>query len=336
MAEQPRTHTDEIGSQGEDQEVLRRTADDLFEQMQSEAEAPGGDEPAKPREDDSLPPMTEQISQQLGGIRGLIESGIPVGVFVLANVFLSDGLRWAFDISLAEGTALRWAIGASVGVAVLIAIMRALRKEPIRHALNGLLGIGIGAYLAWKSGDQGDFYLPGIIQGSAYGLALMGSVAIRHPLVGWFWSVIAGGGKSQWREDKHLVKVFGWLTMLWGAVFLLKNLFRAWLYANDLDTIQGLVTLVGGYPVTALLFVITVWVVRRSRPSMTLRGPKSASLPKITTRIGSSASSVHTNTSSSPDSRVSSGVGGMTRVPRRMATSEQSGGSGTAWTACPT
>ena len=279
MAEPQRTPSEPVDTGRrpravDDDEVLRRTAEDM-------STAPGttGAEPSvasqRPRrsrwdDDEPLPPMTEQIAEQLGGVRGLVESGIPVGVFVVCNVFLADLLGLVAGVELAEGTALRWSIGAAVGVALLIAALRALRKEPIRHALNGLLGIAIGAYLAWNSGDEGDFYLPGIIQGAVYGVALMGSVAIRHPLVGWLWSMVAGGGKAEWRQDARLVRVFGWVTMLWGAVFLLKNLLRGWLYLADQDTVLGLVTLVGGYPVTALLIAVSLLVVRRTHPGMTL------------------------------------------------------------------
>ncbi|ADD44174.1 DUF3159 domain-containing protein [Stackebrandtia nassauensis] len=212
--------------------------------------------PSAPRDDDDLPPMTEQVAQQLGGVRGLVESGIPVGVFVLINVI------WE---------ALYWAIGFAVGTAVAIAVLRLIRKESIRHAVNGLFGIALGAWLAWRSGDEGDFYWPGIIQGLAYAAVLMGSVAVRHPLVGWFWSIIAGGGKHAWREDRRLVRVFGWLTMLWGVVFLAKNLLRLWLRLGDMDTALGVVTLVGGYPVTGLLILISIAVVRKTHPGMTLK-----------------------------------------------------------------
>ena len=202
-------------------------------------------------EEDELPPLTEQISQQLGGIGGLIESGIPIGIFVIANVIWEDSLRWV--------------IIAAVAVAVLIAIVRAVRREPIRHAINGLVGISIGAVLAWNTGDAADFYLPGIIQGGIYGLVLMGSVAVKHPLVGWFWAIVAAGGRNVWREDSRMVRVFSWLTMLWGLVFLVKNIFRLWLKLIDQDTLLGVVTLIGGYPVTALLVAVSFGAVRHTR-----------------------------------------------------------------------
>ncbi|HZE41849.1 MAG TPA: DUF3159 domain-containing protein [Stackebrandtia sp.] len=208
--------------------------------------------------EEELPPLTEMVAEQLGGVRGLIESGIPLGVFVIINVIWDNALYWA--------------IGFSVGVAVAIAVLRLARKESIRNAVNGLFGVVIGAFIAWKTGRVGNYYIMGIIQGLAYGVVLLGSVFIRHPLVGWLWSLIGGGGKKDWRDDEQLVRVFGWLTMLWGVVFLAKNLLRGWMWWHGgMDNILGVVTLVGGYPITALLTLVTIWGVRRVRPAMVLR-----------------------------------------------------------------
>jgi hypothetical protein len=200
-----------------------------------------------------LPSLTEQMAEQLGGWRGLLESSIPVAVFVLANVI----------------TSLRPALIASVGVAVLIAVLRLIQRRPIRHAVNGLFGIGIGAVIAWRTGDEKDFYLPGILYGVAYGLALLGSAAIRQPLVGWIWSVIVAGGRSDWRDNPRLVRTFSWLTVLWGVVWLAKVGVQAALYVADMETALGIARLALGYPPYALLLGITIWTVRRVTRSAT-------------------------------------------------------------------
>jgi Protein of unknown function (DUF3159) len=194
-----------------------------------------------------LPSLTEQMAEQLGGWRGLVESSIPVAVFVVANII----------------TSLRPALIASVGVAVVIAGFRLMQRRPIRHAVNGLFGVGIGAVIAWRTGDEKDFYLPGILYGVAYGLALLGSAAIRQPLVGWICSVIAAGGRSDWRHNPRLVRTFSWLTVLWGVVWLAKVGVQAALYLADMDTALGVARLVLGYPPYALLLAITIWTVRR-------------------------------------------------------------------------
>jgi hypothetical protein len=194
-----------------------------------------------------LPSFAEQMADQLGGWRGLVESSVPVVVFVVVNV-VAD---------------LNPALIASVGIALAIAALRLIQRRPIRHAVNGLFGVGIGAFIAWRTGDEKDFYLPGILYGIGYGLALLASVAIRQPLVGWIWSVIVAGGKSEWRTDARLIRLFSRLTILWGVVWLAKVGVQAGLYVADQDTALGIARLVLGYPPYLLLLAFTVWAVRR-------------------------------------------------------------------------
>lgn len=204
--------------------------------------------PGAPDDDEErLPSMAEQMAEQLGGWRGLVESSVPIAVFVVCNVI------WALTVAL-------WA---AVGVAVGIAVVRLLQRRPIRHAVNGLFGIGIGALLAWRTGEERDFYLPGILYGIGYGLALLGSVVIRQPLVGWIWSVLVAGGRSEWRTDPVLIRTFNRLTVLWGVVWLLKVGVQAGFYVASMDTALGVSRLLLGYPPYAVLLAITIWVVRR-------------------------------------------------------------------------
>jgi hypothetical protein len=207
-------------------------------------------------DEESLPTISEQVAQQLGGVRGLIESGIPVLMFVLVNVIGG----W-----LELSARLQIAVGVAVATALLIAVFRLSRKQPIRHAVNGLFGIALGAWLALRSGDERDFHLPGIILAVAYGVALIASVGVKRPLVGWIWSVVMAGGTSQWRTEPRLVRTFGWLTVLWATFYLMKAGLQTVLYLADMATMMGVVRIVMGYPPYLLLLAVTVWAVRRVR-----------------------------------------------------------------------
>ncbi|MFC4145316.1 DUF3159 domain-containing protein [Micromonospora mangrovi] len=202
---------------------------------------------AEPQDDERLPSLTEQMADQIGGWRGLVESSIPVVVFVIANV-------------IGE---LRPAVIASVVVALLIAGLRLAQRRPVRHAVNGLVGIAFGAVIALRTGEERDFYLPGILYGIGYGVALLVSAAIRQPLVGWIWSVLVAKGRSEWRDDPRMVRTFTQLTVLWGVVWLAKVGVQAGLYLAHQDTALGVARLALGYPPYALLLLITVWTVRR-------------------------------------------------------------------------
>jgi hypothetical protein len=212
-----------------------------------------------PADDDRLPPFTEQMAEQLGGWRGMVESSVPILVFVVVNI----------------ATSLRPALIASVGVAVAIGVWRLLQRKPVRHAINGLVGIGIGAFIAWRTGEARDFYLPGIIQSYAFAAALLISAAVRQPIVGWGYSVIMAGGKSDWRKDPLMLRTFTWLTVVWALVWIAKVSVQAWLYLDKQDDLLGIARLVLGMPPYVLLIALTVWVVRRvtrNRPPVALEG----------------------------------------------------------------
>jgi hypothetical protein len=216
--------------------------------------APQADGGTGPQPDEErVPSFSEQIAEQLGGWRGLVESSIPVVVFVLVNIVAS----------------LNAALIGSAALAVGIAAWRLTRHQPVRHAVNGLVGVGIGAVIAWRTGEEKDFFLPGILYGMGYGAALLVSVALRLPLVGWIWSVLAAGGSSAWRRDPRLMRTFGWLTVLWGVVWIVKVGVQGWLWYLDETTATelGVARLLLGYPPYALLLAFTVWWVRRVHPN---------------------------------------------------------------------
>ncbi|GAA1811534.1 DUF3159 domain-containing protein [Planosporangium flavigriseum] len=198
-------------------------------------------------EEIALPSFSEQIAEQLGGVRGLAESSIPVAVFVVANI------AWA----------LRPAVILAVVVGLGIAGFRLSRREPIRHALNGLFGIALGAVLAARTGQAKDFHLPTILYTLGYAAALIGSVVVRRPLVGWLWSVTFAGGTDRWRTEPQLLRLFGRLTVVWAAVYVIKVSVLGGLYLANQDNALGIARLALGYPPYALLLVITVYAVRR-------------------------------------------------------------------------
>jgi hypothetical protein len=203
--------------------------------------------------EEALPTFSEQVASQLGGARGMVESSVPVLAFVIVNVLWS----------------LTPALYVAVGLGLAIAAYRVSRKESIRHAMNGLFGIGIGALLAWKTGSPKDFYLPGIIYTLCYGVAMVGSVIARRPLVGWLWSLVADKGGDRWRVDAGLRRIFGWLTVVWATIFFAKVVVNLWVYWADGLTedqkasILGIMRIALGFPPYAMLLALTVWTVRR-------------------------------------------------------------------------
>jgi len=188
------------------------------------------------------------VVRQLGGWRGMLESSVPVAVFVVANIL----------------TELRPALWAAVGSVVLLAAFRLVRRESPRQALNGVAGIAVAAFVAARTGRAENFYLPGILIGAAYGLAFTVSLLVRRPLVGVAWAFLTGAGPG-WRDDRRLARTFTLLTVAWAALFLVRAGVQGGMYLADASaTALGIARLAMGYPPLVLLLLVTVWQVRKA------------------------------------------------------------------------
>ena len=86
---------------------------------------------------------------------------------------------------------------------VAVAGWRIARKQPLQPAVSGLFGVGVAAFLAYRSGEARAFYLPGLIYSAVCGLAFLVSVVVRWPLAGVIWHGINGDGQG-WRRDRRL------------------------------------------------------------------------------------------------------------------------------------
>lgn len=218
--------------------------------------APNGAGPSAPVERD-IPPMRDLVLDSLGGWRGFVDAGLPALAFVVANAI--GGLTPAI-----------WAGGIA---GALVFAVRLVRKESLQQAFSGLLGLAICIFIARQTGEAKDFFVFGIIRSGVVALALLITVALRRPLVGYVWSFFAPieGG---WREQPRLVRVFGWLTAAWAGAFLLRFAIEGALYLADSTTGLGAVRIALGYPLTFALLLLTYLVGSRATGQQrTLRLP---------------------------------------------------------------
>lgn len=204
-------------------------------------------------EDESL--TTKQVveatlAEQLGDKRGMVESSLPVLVFVVAN--LIGGLRPAIWTSL---------VTASV-----VLVIRLVRREKLQVAVNGFVAVLVAVIFARSTGRAKDFYLPGILLAVAYGLGFLISVVVRHPLVGYIWTLAADRKlDGAWREDRRMLRAYGVTTLMWAGMFLLKVAVQLSLYVANQDTALGIARLAMGYPLMLAVLALTIWYVRRAK-----------------------------------------------------------------------
>lgn len=192
------------------------------------------------------PSVSEMVAQQIGGIRGILESAIPVTVFIIVNI----------------ATSLQPAIWSAVGAAVLVAIFRLVRRESVRHAVNGLFGVAIAAFVAARTGTAEGFYLPGIIFSYAEGVAFVVTAIVRRPIVGYAWAALTGA-HLDWRERPALVRSYGLLSVVWAIAFWINSSIQLTLYFAGMPNALGVARLAGRSLYVAA-FAFTVWYGRRS------------------------------------------------------------------------
>ena len=208
------------------------------------------DTPASPdgaESPDAPEPREQTLLEQMGGISGLIYSSVPVLVFILLNT--------VFNLTVG--------IWGSVGVAVLIAVVRVVRKEPIQPAVSGLIGVGVAAFIAYKTGEAKGFFLFGIWTSLVYGSVFLVSMVFRRPLVGVIWSYLNGHGMA-WRADRKAMFAYQMATLTWALVFAARFIVQRWLYDEDQTGWLAFARLAMGYPLTAIALVVTVWAVTRA------------------------------------------------------------------------
>ena len=60
---------------------------------------------------------------------------------------------------------------AALALSLLLTLVRLVKRETIQHAVSGVIGVGICAWLSMRTGKAEDFYLPGLWTNAIYGSA---------------------------------------------------------------------------------------------------------------------------------------------------------------------
>lgn len=202
---------------------------------------------------------TKTVLEQLGGVTGLVSSSLPVLVLVIVNA----------------ATDLTPAIWAAVGSGLAIAVWRLVRREALQPAVSGLLGVAVAAYIAHRTGSAKGFFLLGIWTSVLYAGVFVVSVAVRWPLVGVAWSMLNGHGWS-WRESREAVRAYDIASLAWAVLFLARFAVQYWLYNSDQTGWLAAARIAMGWPLTGLVLLLTVWVVRRGDRAAAAAEPAAA------------------------------------------------------------
>lgn len=162
--------------------------------------------PQPPTTDSVEALVRHQLSQALGGRRGMIEAAVPTLTFTVA---------WLV------GRNLSLALGASVGVAAVELAARLVQRQTVKFCVNALVGIGIGwffVHLAASRGGSADdqalaYFLPGLLYNTGYAVVMGLTCVTGWPLVGFMIGSVTGD-PTAWHGNRQVVRLCTRLTWL--------------------------------------------------------------------------------------------------------------------------
>ncbi len=189
-----------------------------------------------------------QVSKALGGVRGMIEGAVPTV---------------AFTISWLTSRDLQLSLIISVGLAALLVLVRLVQRQTVQFVLNSLVGIGIGALFAMRSGEAKDVFLPGILYNGAYGAVMVISVLVGWPLVGFLLGTVTGD-PTGWHADKPIVRLCAQLTWVLAAPCVLRVLVQYPLYAADQLGWLATAKIVMGWPLQVAALALMAFLLGRN------------------------------------------------------------------------
>ena len=192
-----------------------------------------------------------KVMNALGGKRGILDNGLPSLVFLIA-----------FNLSHKVVSAAIYALICSA----FLAVLRLARRDTLQHVLTGFVGVAFCAFLARKTGNAANFYLPGLIINVVYGFAYALFNLIGLPLLGLILGPVLGENLA-WRmvpARKRAYTMAGWL---WVGLFASRLVVQYPLYKSGNVNALGTARLAMGYP----LFILAAWgswLIIRSVPSV--------------------------------------------------------------------
>ena len=182
---------------------------------------------------DALGVDRRMLDQAIGGWRGMVDSGLPAAVFVIAYLITSQQLRPSVIAALVAG--------------LLIAVVRLARHESLQQVVAGFFGVAISAFVATRTGKAENYFLIGILINVAYMLVYLISCIVRWPLLGVVIGYIRGDATG-WRKDPRQYRAYATASWIWVAMFGLRLVIQLPMYFAGAVGMLGVAKLALGWP----------------------------------------------------------------------------------------
>lgn len=173
-----------------------------------------------------------ELLKALGGWRGTVEAAVPILLFVVAYA-VTDEVRTAVLV-------------AGVGMAGFV-LLRLVQRQTLVHVLSGVLGLVVAAVVATRTGNAGDFFLPGILYNAGLAVVFGASMLAGWPVVGFMFGAVTGD-VSGWRRRRGVRRLFQKLTGVLLANYVIRVVVQLPLYLAGSVVWLGVSKIALGWP----------------------------------------------------------------------------------------
>ena len=194
--------------------------------------------------DNQLPSRLQEIIAELkmvfAGRGKIIDSVFPPIIFLIVNTTLG------FEPAL-------WS---SLGVALLIGVLRAIKRQPLAYAFAGVGGVLVAVLIARVLGRSEGFFLPGLVTGSlTAGISLISLIA-KRPLVAWT-SYLTRRWPLDWYWHDRVRPAYSEVTIAWTLFFAARLLWQVSLFQERAADRLAFVNALLGWPALIILLVLS-------------------------------------------------------------------------------
>ncbi|MGA5793591.1 DUF3159 domain-containing protein [Streptomyces cellulosae] len=157
--------------------------------------------------DDARAVTEAALFEAFGGVRGMVETVLPGLLFVSIYTVNKN---------------LHMSALAALGVALVMVVIRLVRRDTVKHAFSGVFGVGFGVVFAMMTGNAKDFYLPGMLYTLGLALAYIVTAMAGVPLIGLMLGPVFKENLSWRTRNPGRKKAYTKASWAWGLILLAK------------------------------------------------------------------------------------------------------------------
>jgi hypothetical protein len=157
--------------------------------------------------DDARAVTEAALFEAFGGVRGMVETVLPGLLFVSIYTVNKN---------------LHMSALAALGVALVMVVVRLVRRDTVKHAFSGVFGVGFGVVFAMMTGNAKDFYLPGMLYTLGLAVAYIVTAMAGVPLIGLMLGPVFKENLSWRTRNPGRKKAYTKASWAWGLILLAK------------------------------------------------------------------------------------------------------------------